>query len=146
MKHLRSSLITLSVRVRAPKFQAERVKGRDLLVKDAFLQVSVGVKLVEHVVLFVIVWRQDDEHDNALDRLPNHHTQMSASQSQALYRSSRPAHLLLLLRISLNLLRIPHLLISLARVKVLVLIQRQFDDELVVSQFQILLHRQPDLA
>jgi len=46
--------------------------------------------------------------------------------------------LLLLLRVGLDLLGIPNLLVSLARIQVLVFVQCQLDDELIVSKFQVL--------
>lgn len=46
--------------------------------------------------------------------------------------------LLLLLRVGLDLLGIPNLLVSLTRIQVLVFVQCQLDDELIVSKFQVL--------
>jgi hypothetical protein len=45
-------------------------------VKDTFLQFGVGIQLVQHVMLLVIVRRQNDEDDDALNglMLSNHLT------------------------------------------------------------------------
>lgn len=85
-------------------------------------------------MLFIVVGCQNDKDDNVFNGLQITH--MISTDCNDM--SQAVTDLLLLLGIRLDLLGVPHLLVSLASIQVFVLMQRQLDDQVVVAEFQVL--------